>query len=83
MFRLGMSDLGPMLTFTSPDGKITIHGGDVAVPVAYALPGAFHPRDGDVEDLGAQAQLVHARYGSGKEFARLDAPPRFDPLAAN
>ena len=53
---------------TSPDGKINIRIGDLAIPT-YFLPNQFH-HEGEVYDLGAQAQGRVARYRTGQEFAK-------------
>jgi len=76
LFRLGFSDERPMLDIISPDGKINIRLGDVAIP-SYSLPNQYHPREGENYDLGAQAQMTVALYRSGEEFAKLYAVQRF------
>lgn len=76
MFRLGYSDERPMVDLTSPDGRINVRLGDLAIP-QYTVPSQNHSREGDVVDLGAQAQLVVARYRSGPEFAVLYSHVRF------
>jgi len=76
LFRLGFSDQRPMVDLVSPDGRIDIRLGDVAVP-SYSIPNQFHPREGEPYDLGAQAQMTVARYRSGEEFAKLYAVQRF------
>ncbi len=75
MFRLGYSDHRIMVDMNSPDGKANIRLGDVAVPT-YFLPNPQH-REGQVYDLGAQAQGRVARYRTGQEFARNYAQGRF------
>jgi hypothetical protein len=79
LFRLGYSDYRPMLDLQSPDGNINIRSGDVAIP-SYALPAAGHLREGEIDDLGAQAQMVFANYRTGKEFAGLYALTRLKTL---
>lgn len=79
MFRVGYSDYRPMLDLRSPDGKIQIRSGDVAIP-SYTSLNQYHRRDGEINDLGAQAQSVYARYRSGKEFAGLYALTHFRTL---
>lgn len=79
LFRLGYSDERPMVDLQSPDGKIAIRIGDVAVP-SYVVPNAYHTREGEVYDLGAQAHLIVARYRSGPEFAVLYSQARFHEL---
>jgi hypothetical protein len=79
VYRLGFSDARAMLDLKSPDGKINVRLGDVAIP-PYSLPAQTHPREGDTVDLGAQAQLTVARYRSGQDFARLYAIARFGEL---
>jgi len=76
LFRLGFSDERPMLDIISPDGKINIRLGDVAIP-SYSHPNQYHPREGENYDLGAQAQMTVALYRSGEEFAKLYAVQRF------
>jgi hypothetical protein len=75
LFRMGYSDERPMVDLTSPDGRINVRVGDVAIP-AYAVPDPLH-RAGTTIDLGAQAQLVVARYREGPEFAALYSKVRF------
>ena len=75
MFRLGYSDHRIMVDMTSPDGKTNIRFGDVAIPT-YFLPNPYH-REGEVYDLGAQAQGRVARYRSGEEFAKSYGRVRF------
>ena len=75
LFRMGFSDERGMVEVTSPDGRVTVRMGDVAVP-AYTPPNGMH-REGTVVDLGAQAQLVAARYRTGPEFAALYSRVRF------
>lgn len=82
LFRLGYSDERPMVDLHSPDGKVSVRIGDVAVP-SYALPNAYHTREGEVYDLGAQAQLIVARYRTGPEFAVLYSQARFHELCRN
>jgi hypothetical protein len=79
VYRLGFSDARAMLDLKSPDGKINVRLGDVAIP-PYSLPTQYHPREGETVDLGAQAQLTVARYHSGQDFARLYAIARFREL---
>jgi len=76
LFRMGFSDERPMIDMTSPDGQTNIRLGDVAIPT-YALPTPTHPTEGQIDDLGAQAQLVFANYRTGPEFAVLYAHVRF------
>ena len=76
LFRLGYSDYRPMIDLVSPDGSINIRSGDVAVPT-YFLPTPTHPRDGEVTDLGAQAQGIYAKYRTGKDYAGLYALTHF------
>jgi hypothetical protein len=79
MFRFGYSDFRPMVDLQSPDRMSDIRMGDLAIPRAYALPTAQHG-EGELDDLGAQAQLIFARYRTGKEFATLYALTRFKKL---
>jgi len=82
LFRMGYSDERPMIDLTSPDGQTNIRLGDVAIP-AYTLPTAQHPTEGQIDDLGAQAQLVIAKYRTGPEFAVLYAHVRFNKTCQN
>lgn len=81
LFRLGYSDTRPMIDLTSPDGRINIRFGDVAIP-AYSVPNQSH-REGEIYDLGAQAQLTVARYRSGQDYAAAYGPARFKPVCAS
>jgi hypothetical protein len=76
LFRLGYSDERAMVDLTSPDGRIHVRIGDVSIP-SYEVPNQFHPKEGEVYDLGAQAQLIVARYRTGPEFAVLYSHARF------
>lgn len=76
LFRLGYSDARAMVDAQSPDGKIDVRLGDVAIPV-YFVPNRLHPREGENYDLGAQAQMRVADYRSGPSFAPLYATARF------
>lgn len=82
LFRLGFSDQRPMVDLRSPDGKINIRLGDVSIPT-YVVPNQFHQREGEVYDLGAQAQMVVAKYRTGPEFAVLYSRGRFQSLCRN
>jgi hypothetical protein len=79
LFRLGYSDERGMVDVLSPDGTIAIRLGDVAIP-SYAIPSPNHTREGEGYDLGAQAQLIVARYRTGPEFAVLYSKARFHDL---
>jgi hypothetical protein len=81
MFRLGYSDHRMMVDMTSPDGKTNIRLGDLAIPT-YFLPNQFH-HEGEVYDLGAQAQGRVARYRSGQEFAKAYGKVRFARVCQN
>lgn len=81
LFRLGYSDARSMIDLVSPDGRINLRLGDVAIPV-YALPNQFH-REGQINDLGAQAQLTVARYHSGQDFAAAYGPARFGSICSS
>ncbi len=81
MFRMGYSDHRQMVDMTSSDGKVNIRWGDLAVPT-YFLPNQFH-HEGEVYDLGAQAQGTVARYRSGQEFAKGYAKARFARVCPN
>lgn len=76
LFRMGYSDARPMVDMQSPDGRINVRLRDVSIP-SYFVPNQFHPREGEIYDLGAQAQLTVARYRSGQEYAALYAKSRF------
>jgi len=75
LFRVGYSDVRPMVDMISPDGKIEVRLGDIAIP-PYALPTAAHP-PGDRVDLGAQAQMTSAKYHTGQEFVTSYAEDHF------
>lgn len=74
-FRIGYSDVRPMVDITSPDGRTEVRLGDVAIP-SYAPPTPYHPA-GDNIDLGAQAQMTSARYHTGQQFATSYAETHF------
>lgn len=76
LFRMGFSDERPMVDVLSPDGRINVRLGDVSIPT-YTVPTANHSREGEPYDLGAQAQLVVARYRTGPEFAVMYSHVRF------
>jgi hypothetical protein len=76
LFRMGFSDERPMVDLTSVDGRVNVRLGDLAIPV-YTEPNPYHPREGQLDDLGAQAQLVVAHYRTGPEFAVLYSRGRF------
>jgi len=76
LFRMGYTDQRPMVNMRSPDGQIEIRIGDVSVP-SYTPPNAYHAREGEVYDLGAQARMIVARYRTGPEFAILYSHARF------
>jgi hypothetical protein len=82
LFRLGFSDARLMVDMTSPDGSINVRLGDVAVP-SYVGPSPSHAREGEIYDLGAQAQMVVARYHNGPEFVILYSHARFTGLCRN
>lgn len=79
LFRFGYSDERGMVDVRSPDGKIAVRIGDISVP-SYAVPNMYHRQEGAVYDLGAQAQLIVARYRTGPEFAVLYSQARFHEL---
>jgi hypothetical protein len=81
-FRMGFSDARLMVDMTSPDGRINVRLGDVAVPT-YVLPVPNHEREGETYDLGAQAQMVVARYRSGPEYVVRYSHARFRELCRN
>ena len=76
LFRMGFSDERPMVDLVSPDGRINVRLGDVSIPT-YTVPNAYHQREGEPYDLGAQAQLIVARYRTGPEFAVMYSHVRF------
>ena len=76
LFRLGYSDYRPMIDLKSADSRTNIRLGDLSIPT-YAIPNQFHSREGDIVDLGAQAQETVARYRSGQEFAEMYGRARF------
>jgi hypothetical protein len=79
---MGFSDARLMLDLVSPDGRIQVRLGDVAVPT-YVLPSQFHEREGEIYDLGAQAQMVVAKYHAGPDFVVLYSHARFHQLCRN
>ncbi|HEY4838399.1 MAG TPA: hypothetical protein VIH72_07330 [Candidatus Acidoferrales bacterium] len=81
MFRLGYSDHREMVDMTSPDGKINIRIGDLSIP-PYFLPNQSH-REGEIYDLGAQAQGRVARYRTGQEFSAAYGKVRFARVCAS
>lgn len=81
MFRLGYSDYRPMVDLKSPDGKISIRLGDARIP-SYAAPSPNHTQEGAVYDLGAQAQMVVAKYRTGQDYALLYSKVRFKDCKA-
>jgi len=76
LFRLGISDVRPMLDMTSPDGRVNVRLGDLTIS-DYAVPAQPNTQEGNAVDLGAQAQMVVARYRSGPEFAVIYSHARF------
>jgi hypothetical protein len=82
LFRMGYSDERVMINMRSPDRQIEVRLGDVSVP-SYTPPNPYHPREGETYDLGAQAQMVVARYRTGPEFAVLYSHARFAPTCKN
>jgi len=78
LYRLGYSDHRQMIDLTSPDGRINVRIGDVAIPI-YFLPTAS-VRQGEVMDLGAQARGTAAAYAGGQDFAARYGPARFRAL---
>ena len=79
LFRMGYSDARPMVDMQSPDGRINVRLRDVSIP-SYFVPNQLHPREGEIYDLGAQAQLTVARYRNGQEYAALYAKSRFQSV---
>ncbi|HTS10522.1 MAG TPA: hypothetical protein VMH00_00255 [Candidatus Limnocylindrales bacterium] len=75
LFRIGYSDVRPMVDIVSPDARTEIRLGDVAIPT-YAAPTPYHPAGGTV-DLGAQAQMTSANYHTGQQFATIYAQTHF------
>jgi len=73
---MGYSDERPMIDLLSPDGRINVRLGDVSIS-PYTIPTQYHSREGEVYDLGAQAQLIVARYRTGPEFAVMYSHVRF------
>lgn len=76
LFRMGYSDERPMVNVKSPDGQVEIRFGDVSVP-SYTPPDAYHSREGEIYDLGAQAQMVVEHYRTGPEYAVMYSHSRF------
>jgi hypothetical protein len=81
MFRLGYSDHRQLVDITSPDGKINIRIGDISIP-PYFLPNQFH-HEGELYDLGAQAQGRVAKYRNGQEFSAAYGKVRFASVCTN
>jgi hypothetical protein len=71
-----------MVDMVSPDGSIDIRLGDISIP-SYTVPVQFHEREGEVYDLGAQAQMIVERYRTGPEFAVLYSQARFAMTCRN
>lgn len=82
LFRMGYSDERTMVNLKSPDGQIEIRFGDVSVP-SYTPPNPYHTREGEVYDLGAQAQLVVEHYRTGPEYAVMYSHSRFAKQCRN
>ncbi len=82
LFRMGFSDERPMVSLKSPDGKFDVRIGDVAIP-SYTPPNTYHVREGETYDLGAQAQMIVARYRTGPEYAVLYSHARFGSVCRN
>ena len=82
LFRFGFSDERPMVSIKSPDGKIDLRIGDVTIP-SYTAPNGYYTREGQPYDLGAQAQLVVARYRTGPQYAVLYSKARFGSVCRN
>lgn len=82
LFRLGYSDTRPMIDLRSPDGSINVRFGDAAIP-SYFVPNQAHPTEGDIYDLGAQAQMTVANFRSGQQFAELYGDTRFKTVCSN
>jgi hypothetical protein len=76
LFRLGYSDARAMVDIQSPDGQTEVRIGDAAIP-AYFVPNQFHSTEGEIYDLGAQAQMIVAKYRPGSDYAKLYALGRF------
>lgn len=76
LFRMGYSDARPMVDLQSPDGRINVRLRDISIP-SYFVPNQLHSREGEIYDLGAQAQLTVARYRSAQEYATIYAQSRF------
>ena len=82
LFRMGFSDQRVMVELKSPDGKIDLRLGDVSVP-SYTVPSTYHYREGEIYDLGAQAQMVVERYRTGPEYAVRYSESRFARFCKN
>jgi hypothetical protein len=76
LVRMGYSDARPIVDLKSPDGRTNIRLGDVTIP-AYFVPNQIHSNEGEIYDLGAQAQLTVAKYRTGQEFAARYGQARF------
>jgi hypothetical protein len=76
LFRLGYSDVRFVIDLRSSDGRTNVRMSDVTIG-PYALPTTFHPREGEVVDLGMQAQPTVSKYSTGEEYAPKYAQARF------
>ena len=72
---MGFSDERLMVSLKSPDGKLDLRTGDVSVP-SCTVPSTYHYREGEIYDLGAQAQMVVEPYRTGPEYAVLYSESR-------
>lgn len=82
LFRLGYSDERVMVDITSPDARVNIRLGDVSVR-SYEIPVRPDTQEGHVDDLGAQVQLLIARYRTGPEFVVAYSHARFFRICQN
>lgn len=76
LIRMGYSDARPVVDLKSPDGRTNVRLGDVTIP-NYFVPNQLHSTEGEIYDLGAQAQLTVARYRTGEEYAGRYVQARF------
>lgn len=82
LFRLGFSDVRAMVSIKSADGRIELRIGDVTIP-GYTTPSKYRPHEGQVYSLGAEAQLVIAKYRTGQQFAVVYSNARFGSVCQN
>ena len=65
LFRMGYSDERAMIDLISPDGRVNVRLGDLAIP-AYTVPTQSHDREGDMVDLGARRSWLLRAIAAGR-----------------